>query len=158
MGDGRPIGVTAPNATGPNATAPDATARMVSVDDAGTATLVGGHSASSGLAHFPRQVVCPFTGADDVVERALPRTGRLWLWTAVTAAPPGYTGPVPYGLGVVELDAATDDGPGLRVIGVLTVADPAAWSEGDPVEVTSVRVPGPDGEPMTTWAFMPRAS
>ena len=45
----------------------------------------------------------------------LPSTGRLWGWTEVTAAPPGYDGPVPYGLGVVELD--TGDDPGLRSVG-----------------------------------------
>ena len=38
----------------------------------------------------------------------------------MTAAPPGYNGPVPYGFGVVELD-----GIGLRVVGRLTEADPA---------------------------------
>ena len=133
-------------------------AQLVAVDDDGEASLVGGYSATSGFSHFPRQVVCPFTGADDVVERRLPRFGRLWLWTAVTAAPPGYTGAVPYGLGVVQLDASREDEPALNVVGLLTVADPACWSEGDPVEVTTVEVPGPDGEPMTTWAFRPRVA
>ena len=135
-------------------TTSDATSKLVTVGVTGTATLLGGFSATSGLAHFPRQPVCPFTGADDVVDHELPRTGRLWLWTAVTAPPPGYTGPIPYGLGVVRLDTE----PTLDVVGVLTVADPAAWSEGDPVELTTIEVPGPDGEPMTTWAFRPRES
>lgn len=135
-------------------TSSDVTSRLVTIHADGAATLIGGFSATSGLAHFPRQAVCPFTGAGDVVDHTLPRTGRLWLWTAVTAPPPGYTGPIPYGLGVVRLDLE----PTLDVVGVLTVADPSAWSEGDQVEVTTIEVPGPDGEPMTTWAFMPRVS
>ncbi len=74
--------------------------------------LVGGFSATSGHHHFPLADVCPYTGADDVVAVDLPTTGRLWLWTVVTAAPPGYDGPVPYGLGIVRLD-----GVDLRVAG-----------------------------------------
>ena len=55
-------------------------------------------------ADFPRNPVCPFTGADDIEPVDLPRTGTVWLHTTVTVAPPGYSGPVPYGLGIVELD------------------------------------------------------
>ena len=104
--------------------------------------LVGGHSATSGLHHFPLAAVCPYTGADDVVEVELPTTGTLWLWTAVTAAPPGYEGPVPYGLGVVVLD-----GVDLRVAGRLTVSDPAALVEGQAMRV----VPDPDIDGMWAW-------
>jgi uncharacterized OB-fold protein len=125
---------------------------LFDVDGTGTTTLIGGYSATSGLAHFPRQPVCPFSGADDVVELRLARGGRLWLWTAVTAPPPGYDGPVPYGFGIVELDGE----PALRVVGRLTVADPSAWTEGARVEVTAVEVPGPgDDGPRLTWAFAP---
>ena len=81
------------------------------VDDDGP-TLLGGWSATSGLRHFPRAPVCPFTGADDVEPVDLPRTGTVWLHTTVSVAPPGYTGPVPYGLGIVELDGP----PMLRVV------------------------------------------
>jgi uncharacterized protein len=112
-------------------------------------TLLGGRSATSGRSHFPRQPVCPYTGADDVEPVDLPRSGRLWGWTAVTAAPPGYTGEVPYGLGVVELD------DGLRVVGRLTVADVDALHEGRPMRVVPDRVPDHTGEPRTTWAFAP---
>lgn len=108
-------------------------------------TLVGGFSRTSGLYHFPRTDVCPYTGADDVESRDLPRTGTLWLWTAVNVAPPGYGGPVPYGFGMVELD-----GIGLRVVGRLTEADPARLHQGQPVRV----VPERFGD-VTTWAFRP---
>jgi len=107
--------------------------------------LLGGRSRSSGLHHFPRSDVCPYTGADDVETVELPRSGSLWLWTSVTSAPPGYDGPVPYGFGVVELD-----GIDLRVIGRLTEADPNALREGQPVRVVAERF----GD-VTTWAFAP---
>ena len=47
------------------------------------------------------------------------------MWTAVTAAPPGYTGAVPFGFGVVELTRER-----LRVVTRLTEADPAALDVG----------------------------
>ena len=113
--------------------------------DADRAVLVGGYSATSGHHHFPRAEVCPYTGADDVEQAELPTSGRLWLWTAVTTAPPGYEGPVPYGFGIVELD-----GIGLRVVGRLTEPDPARLHEGQPVRLVTERF----GE-VTTWAFSP---
>ncbi len=76
---------------------------VLRVDDDGI-TLLGGWSATSGFRHFPRAAVCPFTGADDVVPVDLPRSGTVWLHTTVHLAPGGYTGPTPYGLGIVELD------------------------------------------------------
>lgn len=108
-------------------------------------TLLGGYSRSSGRHHFPLSEVCPFTGADDVEPATLPRRGALRWWTAVTSAPPGYDGPIPYGFGVVELD-----GVGLQVVGRLTESDPAALSEGQPMEVVAERF----GD-VTTWAFAP---
>jgi uncharacterized OB-fold protein len=110
----------------------------------GGAVLRGGYSPSSGHHHFPLAGVCPYTGADDVEPVALPTTGTLWLWTAVTSAPPGYDGPVPYGFGVVELD-----GVGLRVVGRLTESDPSPLREGHPMRVVVDELPGG----VTTWAF-----
>jgi uncharacterized OB-fold protein len=103
--------------------------------------LVGGYSATSGHHHFPLSPRCPYSGADDVERVLLPDTGRLWLWTAVTAAPPGYEGPVPFGYGVVELD-----GVDLRVVGRLTEADPARLHEGQPMRLV---------EDLDVWAWTP---
>lgn len=106
--------------------------------------LVGGYSATSGHHHFPLAPVCPYSGADDVVPVDLPTTGTLWLWTVVTAPPPGYDGPVPYGLGIVALD-----GVALRVAGRLTVSDYDALSEGQPMQL--VHDAAIDG----MWAWCP---
>ncbi len=79
-------------------------------------------------------------------------TGKLWTWTAVTTAPPGYRGAVPYGFGVVELPE------GLRVVSRLTEPDPTRLAAGQPMHmvVVPVRVDD-DGHEVTTYAFAPDA-
>jgi uncharacterized OB-fold protein len=105
--------------------------------------LVGGFSATSGHHHFPLADVCPYTGASDVVPVDLPTTGRLWLWTVVTASPPGYDGPVPYGLGIVVLD-----GVDLRVAGRLTVDELSQLTLDQPMAL----VEDPSIEGMWAWS------
>ena len=56
----------------------------------------------------------------------------LWAWTAVTAAPPGYAGPVPFGFGVVELVHEQ-----LRVITRLTEPDPGTLAFGQPMRLVA---------------------
>ncbi len=118
---------------------------VLRIDEDGV-TLLGGWSPTSGLRHFPTSPVCPFTGADDVVPVDLPRTGSVWLHTTVTVAPPGYSGPVPYGLGIVELDGE----PLLRVV---TRLRGEGLARGTSVELGTDEVPGPEGEPAVTWVF-----
>lgn len=113
--------------------------------DGDTVRLVGGYSPTSGQHHFPLSPVCPYSGADDVERVALPTTGTLWAWTAVTTPPPGYEGPVPYGFGIVELDRI-----GLRVVGRLTEPDPTALHDGQPMHVVTETI----GD-LTVWAFSP---
>ena len=120
---------------------------VLRIDDDGI-TLLGGWSPSSGLRHFPPSPVCPFTGADDIEPVDLPRTGTVWLHTTVTVAPPGYSGPVPYGLGIVELDGD----PELRVV---TRLRGEGVARGVAVALSGEEVPGPDGEPSVTWTFHP---
>jgi uncharacterized OB-fold protein len=108
--------------------------------------LVGGQCDSCRRRHFPDTEHCPWCGGADVGQVALSRTGLLWGWTTVTAPPPGYEGPVPFGFGVVELPV-----DGLRVISRLTVADPAALRAGQPVAYTVVDLAG-----RLAWAFAPR--
>jgi len=120
--------------------------RWLDVDEHGRLHLLGGWSPTSGLHHFPPSPVCPYSGADDVEVVRLSRTGHLWAWTAVTAPPPGYDGPVPYGFGVVELEPE-----GLRIIGRLTVADPTELWFGQPMEL----VTEPVADDRWIWAFAP---
>jgi uncharacterized OB-fold protein len=120
--------------------------------DDGVAYLVGGRCASCGRFQFPVATTCPACGAADVESTRLGGRGTLWGWTAVTAAPPGYLGEIPFGFGVVEL------AEGLRVITRLEEADPAALSFGMPMELTLVQLgPDADGDVVTTYSFAPAA-
>ena len=78
---------------------------------------------------FPRQDICPYCSEEPVDQIELSRRVPLWAWTAVTAPPPGYEGPVPYGFGVVELPE------GVRVITRLTEPDPAKLERGQAMEL-----------------------
>lgn len=114
-------------------------------------TLLGGYSPSSGMYHFPRQPLCPYTGADDVEDIELSRAATLWGWTAVTAPPPGYDGPIPYGFGVVEL---VDER--LRVITRITESDPAKLNFGDSMTLVADTVGADDdGNRLAVWSFQP---
>lgn len=114
----------------------------------GTIALIGGYSPTSERFHFPRLDSCPYTGATDVETVTMSSEATLWAWTAVTAAPPGYLGTVPFGFGVVELVRER-----LRVITRLTEADPANLSFGEPMQLVAETLPGERGEPVVTWAF-----
>jgi uncharacterized OB-fold protein len=116
----------------------------------GSLTLIGGYSPTSGQYHFPLLDTCPYSGATDVEERDLSSGGSLFGWTAVTLAPPGYLGQVPYGFGIVELPE------GLRVIGRVTETDVDALSPGQPMRtVADVLYTDDDGNEVVTWAFAP---
>jgi len=110
----------------------------------GFIALIGGYSPTSGKYHFPLLDTCPYSGARDVQRVTLSRDATLWAWTAVTTAPPGYAGPVPYGFGVVELVHEQ-----LRVITRLRESDPARLEFGQTMELVPDELP--DGA--VTWAF-----
>jgi uncharacterized OB-fold protein len=110
----------------------------------GSIALIGGYSPTSTKYHFPLLDTCPYSGATDVQRVLLSGAATLWAWTAVTAAPPGYTGPVPYGFGVVELVHEQ-----LRVITRLREPDPAQVEFGQAMTLVAEELP--DG--VVTWAF-----
>jgi uncharacterized OB-fold protein len=117
---------------------------LFELGDDGTIALIGGFSATSGLFHFPLLDTCPYSGATDVERVLLSRDATLWAWTAVTAAPPGYEGPVPYGFGVIELTHER-----LRIVTRLQQADPAQLSFGQSLSLRADELP--DGS--VTWSF-----
>ena len=126
---------------------------LFEIHDDGTIALIGGYSPTSARFHFPLLDSCPYTGATDVERVILSAEATLWAWTAVTAAPPGYAGPVPFGFGVVEFVREQ-----LRVITRLTEADPARLAFGMPMRLVPEILPLESGETVTTWAFESAAS
>lgn len=118
--------------------------------ESGEARLVGGYSPTSGRHHFPLAAVCPYSGADDVERRVLSQEGTLWASTVVTAAPPGYAGPVPYGFGVVELPE------GIRIITRIIGSDPTAFHLGQTLHLVVEELPTEDdAEALEMYAFTP---
>ena len=117
---------------------------LFEIRDDGTIDLIGGYSPTSAQFHFPLLDTCPYSGATDIERVLLSRAGTLWAWTAVTTAPPGYEGPVPYGFGVVELTEER-----LRIITRLRESDPAQLRFGRPMTLVADELP--DG--VITWAF-----
>lgn len=105
--------------------------------------LLGSHCRDCDGHHFPRHETCPYCSSVDVQPTDLSPTGTLWSWTAVTAAPPGYEGDVPFGFGVVELPE------GVRVITRLTESDPGALRLGQPMRLVLVPLAGD----VVTYAF-----
>jgi uncharacterized protein len=112
-------------------------------------TLVGGRCRECESVCFPIQDVCPYCSEESVHEIKLSRAGTLWAWTAVTAAPPGYEGPVPYGFGVVELPE------GVRVITRLTEADPAKLTHGQRMALVLDLLVEDEEHRVLTYAFAP---
>jgi uncharacterized OB-fold protein len=112
--------------------------------------LLGSRCPACGAQSFPRTDTCPYCSAEGTEAVELSRRGRLWAWTAVTTAPPGYRGDVPYGLGVVELP------DGVRVVTRLTEADPARLVAGQDVEMVLVPLHRhEDGHEVLGYAFAP---
>ena len=115
--------------------------------------LLGSRCAHCGSHHFPRHDTCPYCATENPEPVTLSGRGVLWAWTAVTAPPPGYTGSVPYGMGVVELPE------GIRVITRLTEGDPAALRSGQSMELCVVPLhTTEDGTEVVTYAFAPEGS
>ena len=121
---------------------------LFTTDTGGGARLIGGRCTNCGRHQFPRSSLCQYCGSDDIAEALLSSEGTLWAWTAVTAAPPGYRGEVPYGFGVVELPE------GIRVLTRLTEPDPAALTFGQDMRMRVVPLHTDDeGRDVVTWAF-----
>ncbi len=115
--------------------------------------LLGSRCRACGGHHFPRHDTCAYCAAEDVEAVELSPSGTLWAWTAVTAAPPGYRGEVPYGFGVVELPE------GLRVVTRLTETDPARLRPGQPMRLVVAPLHrDDDGRQVVTYAFAPDGS
>jgi uncharacterized OB-fold protein len=122
-------------------------------DEDGAPRLVGSKCTACRRPSFPATTTCPWCGGDRTDEVLLPARGTLWGWTAVTASPPGYNGPTPFGFGIVQLD---DD---LRVVTRLTESDPSALSFGQPMSLVYDVVDHDDERnDVVTWAFAPARS
>lgn len=113
--------------------------------------LVVGRCTACDRVHFPVADSCPWCGSESCTQDRAGSWGRLWLWTTVAVRPPGYRGPVPFGLGVVELE----DVP-LRVVTRIAVPAGRPLHEGQRMRLVAEDFPLEEGDQvMRTWTFAP---
>jgi uncharacterized OB-fold protein len=155
--DGRGLSIST-NDMGPNGTltsmdkelAPRVPVREGLFEEGDPPHLIGSFCASCGSYDFPAHDACSICTSGDVERTLLSPQGRLWAWTAVTAAPPGYKGSVPYGFGVVELPEA------LRIVTRLTEPDPTSLRAGQSMALRIVPLHSDEqGREVLTYAFAP---
>ena len=116
----------------------------------GGGRLVGGFCAACGRYHFPATADCPYCSAEGCERRQLSEGGTLRLFTTVVNRPPGYSGEVPFGFGVVELPE------GLQIIARLTEADPERLEMGMPMRMAVVPLHVDEqGRQVVSYAFAP---
>lgn len=65
--------------------------------------LMGVKCRSCGELFFPERTKCIKCFAEEMDEISLPQRGKVYSYTIVHHATPGYTGPLPYAVGAVEL-------------------------------------------------------
>jgi len=109
------------------------------------AALLAGSCADCGALHFPRRALCPECQSAEVAEMPMSGGGQIYTYTLVRMAPPGYTGEVPYAIGVVELTEP------LRVAATLLADDLEELAIGDEVEFELLPL-GAD-EPVLGYAY-----
>jgi uncharacterized OB-fold protein len=111
--------------------------------------LLAGRCAACAALRFPRQTICPSCQGDQVEEFELSKSGTIYTFTVVRAAPPGYIGETPYALAVVELPE------GLRVESTITADDLDALAIGDAVDFELITLGSADA-PVISYAFRRR--
>jgi uncharacterized OB-fold protein len=138
--------------TDPTSSAVPVTAGLFELEADGRGRLLGGACGACGRLHFPATADCPYCSAEGCTTRALSGQGTLCLFTTVINRPPGYSGAVPFGFGVVELPE------GLRIIARLTETDPERLAFGIPLRLTFVPLHvDEEGRQVMTYAFAPQA-
>jgi len=133
------------------ATAPiPVTSGLFELDADGTGRLLGGFCAGCRRYHFPAGDDCPYCSATGCQRRTLSQRGRLCLFTSVVNRPPGYSGEVPFGFGVVELPE------GIQLIARLTESNLDRLELRMPVRLTFVPVQvDEERREVMTYAFAP---
>lgn len=117
----------------------------------GKPRLLGGKCLSCGEVIFPKLEICPNCQEEKIREITLSRRGKIYSHTVVMQQPrPYYKGPVPYGLGYVELPE------GVRIETLFTECDPETLEIGEEVELIIDKLYDDDqGNELITYKFKP---
>lgn len=92
--------------------------------------LIGSRCSQCGEITFPQQEFCPQCCTRTAEPVPLSRRGWLYSYTIVHHQTPGYQGPAPYGIGLVELPE------GLRVLAPIALVDSQPLHAGMELELT----------------------
>lgn len=100
---------------------------------------------------FPKQAGCPSCCKYDVEEVLIGPKGKLHCFTNVNyPVPGGYNGPIPYGVGIIDLPE------GARITSLLTEYDPAKLKVGMPMEMVIEELyDSESGETIVGFRFKP---
>lgn len=113
--------------------------------------LIAGQCLQCGETVFPTPMLCPNCQNENIAEVQLSRKGKIYSCTVVMQQPrPYYKGPVPYGLGFVELPE------GVRIETLFTDCDPDSLHIGMEVELVIEKLYEDDqGQELITYKFRP---
>lgn len=132
------------NSDAPNETVPVVGEALFQIDPP---ALLGAQCGACEQTSFPATDRCPFCrDAERMKIIQLPSRGTIYSYTISRIGAPGYAGPVPYGLGVVQLGTA------LRVTSLLTANPIERLQIGSPVRFAVVDVGGPEN-PMLSFSY-----
>ncbi len=116
--------------------------------------LIAGKCLDCGEPIFPKPIICPNCQGQKIKELKLSQRGRIYSCTVVMQQPrPYYKGPVPYGLGFVEIPE------GIRIETLFTDCDPELLQIGMEVELVIERLyENEEGQELLTYKFRPVGS
>ena len=104
--------------------------------------LLGSKCEECGREYFPPVQVCPNCGSKRIVDKEMPKRGKILVHTVLYSPLSGFENQVPMILAFVELEN------GVRILSQITDAKPEEVNDGDEVEMVfrRVRVLGKDGQ------------
>ena len=112
--------------------------------------LLGSRCNHCGTVYFPMCNRCTICFAEDMKNIDLSRKGKIYSYTTIYNAPPGYHGPVPYSVAAVELPE------GITILSPLSRCDPNILKIGMDVElVLEKQYDDEEGNEVITYKFRP---
>ena len=112
--------------------------------------LAGVKCRNCGEFFFPKRTRCINCFAEEMDEVALSKKGKIYAYTIVHNATPGYTGPLPYGVGAIELPE------GIVILSPLTQCDFDKLEVGTAVELVIEKLyEDENGNDVMSYKFRP---
>ena len=111
--------------------------------------LIGSKCEDCESEFFPPVYVCPKCGSRRIVDKEMPKRGRILVHTLLYSPLSGFEGQIPLILAFVELEN------GVRIFAQITDSKPDEVKDGDEVEMVfrRVRVLGKDGQILYGYKF-----